>query len=103
MKTKQELDALREETERINQKLAELTEEELQQVTGGVMMRYTCTNPNCILNDPNAEGFMCAAPDGSLCPACQAGTIIYVYPSEGLKTKTALHGRYNLRSLGDDE
>ena len=36
MKTKQELDALKEETEKLNQKLAELTEEELQQVTGGV-------------------------------------------------------------------
>ena len=103
MKTKQELDALREETEKMKQKLAELTEEELQQVAGGVMMRYTCTNPNCILNDPNAGGFMCAAPDGSLCPACQAGTIVYVYPSEGQLARPASPGRYKLRALGDDE
>ena len=36
MKTKEELNALKEETETLNKKLAELTEEELEQVTGGV-------------------------------------------------------------------
>ena len=35
MKTKEELDALKEEVETLNKKLAELTEEELEQVTGG--------------------------------------------------------------------
>ena len=35
MKTKQELDALKIEVETINRKLAELSEEELQQITGG--------------------------------------------------------------------
>lgn len=35
MKTKEELDALKEEVEAMNKKLAELTEEELEQVTGG--------------------------------------------------------------------
>ena len=35
-KTKEELNALKEEVEALNKKLAELTEEELAQVTGGV-------------------------------------------------------------------
>ena len=35
MKTKEELNALKEEVETLNKKLAELTEEELKQVTGG--------------------------------------------------------------------
>ena len=103
MKTKEELNELKEEVKAVNKKLHELTEEELEQVAGGVMMRYTCTNPNCILNDPNAGGFMCAAPDGSLCPACQAGTIVYVYPSESQLARPARTGRYKLRALGDGE
>ena len=36
MKTKEELKALKEEVETLNEKLHELTEEELAQVTGGV-------------------------------------------------------------------
>ena len=35
MKTKEELNALKEEVENVNKKLAELTEEELKQVIGG--------------------------------------------------------------------
>ena len=35
MKTKEELNAIREEVETLNNKLKELTEEELAQVTGG--------------------------------------------------------------------
>ena len=35
MKTKEELNALKEEVETLNKKLAELTDEELAQVTGG--------------------------------------------------------------------
>ena len=35
MKTKEELNALREEVEALNKKLAELSEDELAQVTGG--------------------------------------------------------------------
>ena len=38
MKTKEELNALKEEVETLNKKLAELTEEELKQVTGGQMI-----------------------------------------------------------------
>ena len=37
MKTEEELNALREEVEALNKKLAELTEEELKQVTGGII------------------------------------------------------------------
>lgn len=37
MKTKEELDAIKEEYERLNEKLADLTEDELEQVTGGVV------------------------------------------------------------------
>ena len=36
MKTKEELNALKEEVEILNAKLAELSEEELTQVTGGI-------------------------------------------------------------------
>ena len=36
MKTPEELNALKEEVETLNEKLRELTEEELAQVTGGV-------------------------------------------------------------------
>ena len=36
MKTKEELDALKEEVETVSRKLAQLNEEELAQVTGGV-------------------------------------------------------------------
>ena len=36
MKTKEELNALKEEVEALNRKLAELTDEELAQVSGGV-------------------------------------------------------------------
>ena len=36
MKTKEELNALKEEVETLNKKLHELTEEELTQVSGGV-------------------------------------------------------------------
>ena len=36
MKTKEELNKLKEEVEAVNEKLQELTEEELEQVSGGV-------------------------------------------------------------------
>ena len=38
MKTKEELNALKEEAEALNKKLAEMTEDELAQVMGGVAM-----------------------------------------------------------------
>ena len=46
MKTKEELNALKEEVETLNKKLAELTEEELGQVTGGgIVLLYTFRKP----------------------------------------------------------
>ena len=41
MKTKEELDALKEEVEAVNEKLSELTPEEIAQVTGGVQLADT--------------------------------------------------------------
>ena len=38
-KTREELDALKKEIEELNGKLRELTEEELKQVTGGIVYR----------------------------------------------------------------
>ena len=49
MKTKEELNALKEEVETLNKKLAELTEEELAQVSGGDHVR-----PD---HDPNERRF----------------------------------------------
>ena len=40
MKTKEELNALREEVEALNDKLTELSEEELKQVTGGFKGKF---------------------------------------------------------------
>ena len=42
MKTKEELNALKNEVEHVSKKLSALTEEELEQVSGGV----TLANPN---------------------------------------------------------
>ena len=40
MKTKEELNALKEEVEAVNKKLAELSEDELMQVTGGTVVLH---------------------------------------------------------------
>ena len=49
--TQEELNALKEEVITLNEKLHELTEEELKQVTGGTgdgkIYRYICYNPKC--------------------------------------------------------
>lgn len=42
MKTKEELNAIKEEVETVNKKLAELSEEELAQVTGGINGLIPC-------------------------------------------------------------
>ena len=44
MKTKEELNALKEEVETVSRKLHELTEEELAQVSGGVDFNITDWN-----------------------------------------------------------
>ena len=46
MKSKEELNAIREEAETLNKKFAELTEEELAQVTGGGTLVKTYTDEN---------------------------------------------------------
>ena len=43
MKTKEELNALKAEVETLNKKLAELTEEELEQVSGGIPIHPSST------------------------------------------------------------
>ena len=47
MKTVEELNVLKEEIETLNKKLAELTEEELAQVTGGEGAVTMCWCPEC--------------------------------------------------------
>ena len=51
MKSKEELNALKEEVETVSKKLCELTEEELAQVFGGVV-------PEHIKNGTNCSGFV---------------------------------------------
>ena len=48
MKTKEELNALKEEVETLNKKLHELTEEELEQVSGGGKPIPLPTSPNVV-------------------------------------------------------
>ena len=45
MKTKEELNALKEEFEALNRKLAGLTDEELAQVSGGLSPKYDIELP----------------------------------------------------------
>ena len=47
MKTKEELNALKEEVETLNAKLAELTDEELEQVTGGEAIKAPLNMTKC--------------------------------------------------------
>lgn len=53
MKTQEELNALTEETETLNKKLAELTDEELAQIAGGVH------GPLCGSCYPQKDGMSC--------------------------------------------
>ena len=50
MKSKEELNALKEEAETVNRKLAELTEEELSQVTGGISNEGGLVIPTIVLD-----------------------------------------------------
>ena len=52
MKTQEELNALKEEVENVRKKLAELTEEELAQVTGGV---YVPPSVHPSIDEPTPE------------------------------------------------
>ena len=65
MKTKEELNALKEEVETLNKKLAELTEEELAQVAGGMIVYnpdgsyFVYDNPGKIIGtDTNNNQFI---------------------------------------------
>ena len=52
MKTKEELNAMKEEVETVNKKLHELTDEELAQVSGGVLPPSTSgTTLSCPASD----------------------------------------------------
>ncbi len=53
MKSKEELNALKEEVEVLNKKLAELTEDELNQVAGGILPKDYYEN--IILNSPEED------------------------------------------------
>ena len=50
MKTPEELNALKKEVEAVNRKLAELTEEELSQVTGGISNEGGLVIPTIVLD-----------------------------------------------------
>ena len=64
MKTKEELNALKEELEALNKKLHELTEEELEQVTGGFVIDEPAFDESPLLESPLPE----LTPDGiSIC------------------------------------
>ena len=59
MKTKEELNALKEEVETLNKKLCELTDEELEQVSGGkyiqdVMDTYQYAYTGIVYSDSNS-------------------------------------------------
>ena len=51
MKTKEELNTIEEEVETLNNKLKELTEDDLAQVTGGVI------SPDSLINIRNEENY----------------------------------------------
>ena len=54
-KTKEELDAIKEEVETVNKKLQELTDEELEKVVGGI-------NPSAVMPIIFAQPFMQISP-----------------------------------------
>ena len=64
MKTKEELNALKEEVETVSRKLHELTDEELKQVSGGISSGYIYV---CSVNARHYQ----SETDG-YCPVCNA-------------------------------
>ena len=86
MKSKEELNALKEEVETVSKKLHELTDEELEQVSGGAyfygaMGLYTnikCSNPDCIYNyDVQPTGW--SEHYGEECNVCHKGIITFEF------------------------
>ncbi len=59
MKTQEELNALKEEVEALNKKLAELSEEELAEVAGGMILASAQgpSAPTLDLSSNNTQGF----------------------------------------------
>ncbi len=55
MKTKEELNALKEEYENMNKKLAELSEDELKQVAGGLKYEDKLNFPDKIRENPDGR------------------------------------------------
>ena len=62
MKTKEELNALKEEVETVSRKLHELTDEELEQVTGGNGVLVYENNSDSSYRKENSEGSYEGAP-----------------------------------------
>ena len=90
MKTKEELNALKEEVEELNKKLVELSEDELKQVVGGsgkdrdsYMMCHSCGYVNYDVSSYTGNG------DGPYeCPWCNS---LNFYREDG---ETRRHPRY---------
>ena len=57
MKSKEELDALKEEVDNLNKKLAELSEDELKEVAGGVTLDMNGKNSNNVAIYPGLTAF----------------------------------------------
>ena len=77
MKTAEELTALKNEVEVLNQKLSALTEEELAQISGG----NGTWNP--------IEDQTVPVKDGDYCPRCRSGFIVTVQYRNSRKICTA--------------
>ena len=74
MKSKEELNALKEEMETLNKKLAELTEDELTQITGGGPLFNVTTGGGPLFNvTVKADGVVKAS--GTIDGQAYAGTI----------------------------
>ena len=78
MKTKEERNALKEEIETESKERQKLTDEELEQVNGGLDFQsysLTCTNPDCLLNfNTYFSGSISGEENGMPCPVCNNGT-----------------------------
>ena len=57
MKSKEELDALKEEVDNLTKKLAELSEDELKEVAGGVTLDMNGKNSNNVAIYPGLTAF----------------------------------------------
>ena len=77
MKTKEEMNVLKEEAETLSSKLRKLTDEDLAEVTGGNgptgYFALRCSNPDCYSHTISSS-FTGATP-GVLCQVCKIGTI----------------------------